>query len=284
MEFRFACSDFTFPLLAHKKSLPLIALLGFDGVDIGLFEERSEIQPSMVFNDPEKNGKLLKKMTDDNGLKVADVFYQGALDFTVKAINHPDEKIRKIERENFLKTLEYAVAAQSYHVTCLPGVHYEGETVTDSLLRVSEELAWRVEEAKKMDISFGVEPHIGSIISTPEQTLALLQMTDGLRLTLDYTHFMRQNIPNERVHPLIPYASHFHARGAASGKLQTSVAENEIDYGLIVEKMKEVGYEGYIGIEYIWMEWENCNRTDNVSESILLMELLKERRREDRHA
>ena len=32
---------------------------------------------------------------------------------------------------------------------------------------------------------------------------------------------------------------------------------------------------GYIGVEYTWQEWENCNRVDNVSESILMINYLK---------
>ena len=41
MEHKLACADFTFPLLPHDQALALIAMLEFDGVDIGLFEERS---------------------------------------------------------------------------------------------------------------------------------------------------------------------------------------------------------------------------------------------------
>jgi hypothetical protein len=40
--------------------------------------------------------------------------------------------------------------------------------------------------------------------------------------------------------------------------------------------MKETNYKGYIGVEYTWSEWENCNRTDNLSETILLRDLLRE--------
>ena len=275
MNFKFACSDATFPLLSHEKALRLIALLDFEGVDIGLFEERSKLQPSQAFMDPQKNGRMLYQQAADNGLKIADVFYQAALDFTLKAVNHPDVAIRRQERENFLKTLDYANAAQSYHVTCLPGVHYEQESDRDSLQRASEELAWRAEEAQGAGLSFGVEAHIGSIVQTPEQVLELLRMTDGLKLTLDYTHFMRQGIVSEEVHPLIPYASHFHARGAANGRLQTTMSENEIDYVAIVKEMKKTNYPGYFGIEYTWTEWEDCNHTDNVSESILLMDMIK---------
>src|SRR5437870_8238122 len=37
-ELRLACADFTFPLLPHERALDLIAMLDFDGADIGLFE------------------------------------------------------------------------------------------------------------------------------------------------------------------------------------------------------------------------------------------------------
>jgi sugar phosphate isomerase/epimerase len=79
---------------------------------------------------------------------------------------------------------------------------------------------------------------------------------------------------DEKVDRLIPYASHFHARGAAVGRLQTSVAENEIDYARVVRLMKETGYAGWVGVEYTWNRWEDCDRTDNVSETVLMKELL----------
>ncbi len=41
MNYPLACADFAFPLLSHEQSLDLISMLGFEGVDIGLFEGRS---------------------------------------------------------------------------------------------------------------------------------------------------------------------------------------------------------------------------------------------------
>jgi len=275
MNVRFACSDAAFPLLPHDKVLQLIALLGFEGVDIGLFEKRSSLQPSEVFLDTKRHGNGLREKAVQNGLRIADVFYQAAPDFTARAINHPDSDIRIQERDNFLKILDYANSAGSYHVTCLPGVHYRQETYDSSLRRASDELSWRTEQAKQAGLFFGIEAHIGSLVPNPSQVLRLLEMTDGLKLTLDYTHFMRQGIANEEVHPLIPYASHFHARGAAPGRLQTIMDENEIDYPTIAKKMMETGYQGFFGIEYVWTKWEDCIRTDNVSESIMLLELIR---------
>jgi hypothetical protein len=58
--------------------------------------------------------------------------------------------------------------------------------------------------------------------------------------------------------------------------LQTVVKESTIDYARVVKIMKETHYSGYIGVEYTWNEWENCNKTDNISETIILRDLIKE--------
>ena len=63
-----ACADFAFPLLPHDKVLDLIAMLEFDGVDIGLFEGRSHLWPSKVFVSPVRSGKQLGRKLADRGL------------------------------------------------------------------------------------------------------------------------------------------------------------------------------------------------------------------------
>lgn len=275
MGYRYACADFTFPLLPHQDVLRLIGMMGFDGVDIGLFEERSHIRPSGEFVNPSQKGGELKKLAEDAGIVVADVFLQSAFDFQVRAANHIDEKIRREEREQFQKLMEYALAAGSEHITCLPGVHFQEQSYEDSYQCATEELAWRVEQAKKAGLIFGIEAHIGSIVDTPEKVEKLAKDVAGLTLTLDYTHFAKLGIPDQEVAPLMAYASHFHARGAAPGRLQTVVSESSIDYDQVVADMKKAGYNGFIGIEYTWQEWEDCNKTDNISESIILKNKMK---------
>ena len=70
------------------------------------------------------------------------------------------------------------------------------------------------------------------------------------------------------VEPLVKLASHFHVRGARKGRLQESFANNTIDYKRIYEAMLSSGYGGWIGIEYVWIDWEHCNECDNLSETI----------------
>ena len=75
--------------------------------------------------------------------------------------------------------------------------------------------------------------------------------------------------------PLIAHASHFHARGARPGRLQASFKENVIDYRRVLDVMRQVGYSGYVGVEYVWIDWEHCNEVDNLSETILMRDLLR---------
>jgi sugar phosphate isomerase/epimerase len=268
MKSKLACADFTFPLLGHDNALDLIAMLGFDGVDIGLFEDRSHLQPSSEFRQVARSASRLKKSLSQRGLQAADVFLQTAADFKAFAINHPLAARRRKARDWFLKTLEYASGIGASHVTTLPGVYHPDESRARSWGRMAEELAWRVEQATAHGITFSVEAHLGSIAPTPQAAQKLVESTPGLTLTLDYTHFTRQGLPDRAVEPLLKSASHFHVRGACKGRLQTSLERNTIDYRRIVKVMHETGYQGYIGIEYVWTEWERCNEVDNLSETI----------------
>ncbi|HVF10207.1 MAG TPA: hypothetical protein VNA16_05360, partial [Abditibacteriaceae bacterium] len=72
MQKKFACADFTFPLLPHDRVLDLIALLDIKGVDIGLFEDRSHLWPSKEFRNIAKSSAQLAKKLDDRGLQPAD--------------------------------------------------------------------------------------------------------------------------------------------------------------------------------------------------------------------
>ena len=70
------------------------------------------------------------------------------------------------------------------------------------------------------------------------------------------------------------HASHFHARGACRGRLQASFKENTIDFKRVLQAMKRAQYTGFVGVEYVWIDWERCNEVDNLSETILLRDLI----------
>jgi sugar phosphate isomerase/epimerase len=273
--FKLACADFAFPLLPHGKVLDLIAALEFQGVDIGLFEGRSHLWPSKEFKNLIKSAKALKKKLDACGLACADVFLQMAPSFVPYAINQPEAARRRKARDWFLKTLEYASVSGAKHVTTLPGVRFDDEPAANSWQRSCDELAWRVERAKQNRITFSIEAHVGSIVPEPKSALRLVKAVPGLTLTLDYTHFTRAGLPDRAAEALIPHATHFHARGARKGRLQADFPHNTIDYARVIRTMKKTGYKGYLGVEYVWIDWEHCNEVDNLSETVQMRDFLR---------
>ncbi len=279
-EWRLASADFTFPLLPHDKVLDLIAALELNGIDIGLFEGRSHLWPSHEFKELSRSAKTLRDKLTDRGLAPADVFLQLDPDFVPYAINQPDSGRRQHAREQFLRTLEYASELGSPHVTTLPGVYFEkDESATDSWQRSQDELAWRVKQATTHNIIFSVEAHVGSLAANPREAARMVRGIPGLTLTLDYTHFTRLGLADAEIEPLVQYASHFHVRGARKDRLQASFKDNTIDYAQVLQAMRACSYNGYLGIEYVWIDWEHCNESDNLSETILFRDFLRSQMR-----
>jgi sugar phosphate isomerase/epimerase len=106
-------------------------------------------------------------------------------------------------------------------------------------------------------LAWRIEPHIGPIAPTPQKVMQLVKTTPGLTLTLDYTHFAYQGIPDDEVEPLVKHTSHFHARGARKTRLQAPFKENVIDYPRVLRAMKMADYPGYKGVEYVWQDWKH---------------------------
>jgi sugar phosphate isomerase/epimerase len=270
MKLKLSCTDFSFPLLDHDRALAVIELLGLRGADIGLFEGHGHVKPSRELKQPARNGAALKRRLAARGLATADIFLQIHAGFTEFAVNHPEAKRRQFAREQFLRALDYANAAGSRHVTILPGVAFDNESRASSASRSADELAWRVGQAKAAKLQLAVEPHVGSLIDTPERALDLVKRVPGLGFTLDYAHFTRAGIPDSRIEPLAARATHLHARCARKGRLQSPLKENTIDFRRALKALNRHRFSGWIALEYVWIDWEHCNEVDVLSETIQL--------------
>jgi len=275
MNLRLSCADFSFPLLPHDAVLQLISLLDLRGVDIGLFAGRSHLRPETELRQPARSGERLRRSLAHHGLAAADIFLQVHENFTDFAVNHPEPSRRKFACEQFTRTLDYAAAAGSKHLTVLPGVLFKSESRAASLSRAAEQLSWRIEEARKMRITVAVEPHVGSLVDTPERALSFAARVPNLGLTLDYAHFTRAGIPDSQIEPLASRATHFHARCAHKGRLQASFQQNTIDFRRALGALKRQRFAGWIALEYVWIDWEHCNEVDVISETILLRDHLR---------
>jgi sugar phosphate isomerase/epimerase len=273
--FKFSCADFTFPVLERSAALRLIKLLGFDHVDMGLFARSTHFSPLDLLASPRGYTAQVLQDLDSAELSVSDVFVQIGVDPSEAAANDPSSAVRASNREIFKGALEFCLALGSKHLTGLPGVYHADASRDDDLCVAAEVAAWRVAECASAGVVYAIEPHVGSICADVGSTRAFLAAVEGLTLTLDYGHFIMAGESSAQVHDLLPFASHLHVRGGARERLQTSVDENTIDFPGMLTGLQRLGYGSFLALEYVWVDWKGCNRTDNVSETILLRHALE---------
>jgi sugar phosphate isomerase/epimerase len=273
--FKFSCADFTFPVLERSVALRLIKLLGFDHVDIGLFARSSHFSPIDLQAAPHSYTAQVLQDLDDTELRASDVFVQIGVDPSERAANDPSTSIRAKNRDVFSHALEFCVATRCNHLTGLPGVFHPAIPRETDLELAAEEAEWRLTQCNSAGVRYAIEPHVGSICAEVESARDFLRRVEGLTLTLDYGHFVMAGESSIRVHDLLPLASHVHVRGGAPERLQTSVDENAIDFTGMLTGLTQLGFDGFLALEYVWVNWKGCNRTDNVSETILLRHALE---------
>jgi sugar phosphate isomerase/epimerase len=272
---RLSCADNTFRLVQPwENALAIVHLLELPAVDVCLMGNRSHLRPEEVRNDVPGTARRVTDGLAGQGLACSDVFCIPWTDFERYAPNHPDPAERERAWALFDDVLELAAKIEAPGLTLLPGIDWPGESHADSFARSVEELGRRAERARERGVRFSIEPHLGSVVQDPREAKRLCEEAPGVELTLDYSHFVYQGYGEDAIEPLVPHARHFHARGAAPRRMQTALRENEIDFERLVRVAQEAGFDGDIGLEYLWIDWEGLNTCDTVSETILLRDRL----------
>ena len=272
---RLSCGDHSFPLIPHDLALDVIAGLGFDGVNLVLWGNRSEIQPEAVRADPAGwAGRVVERLRV-RSLAIGDLVCIPWTDYETLAVNHPLEAERERSLGFFTDMLDFAQRIGAPGITILPGLDWPDESHEESLARTARELVPRVAEAQEHGVPLSIEPHVGSVCHNPADVEWLCAQVPGVTVTLDYTHFVSLGIAEAEIDPLLARTRHLHTRGGANGRIQTPLSDNTIDYERIVGRLIDAGYEGFIAVEYCWIDWEGMNNVDVISESVILRDRLR---------
>lgn len=279
---RLSCADYSFPLLPYDLNLSLIKGLEFDAVDVAVFTGNPNNSAEEVIADPTGTARRVKGMVDHHGLAVADVFpivitdFRPGYDVQSAAPNNPSPQVRNGAREDFRRFIEFALMCESPGLTILPGCPFEDTDAAQDWALATEELAWRVDVATDAGLELGFEPHVGSITEDPETTARLVAEVPGLQVCLDFAHFVYQGISQERVETLLPISRHHQVRQAAEGVMQAISYEGTIDIKRLVRQLVAQGYDGFIASEYVWMQKWDCDRVDNLGETIYVRDQIRE--------
>jgi sugar phosphate isomerase/epimerase len=118
-----------------------------------------------------------------------------------------------------------------------------------------ERMGALVEYGRERGVVIAAEPHVASMLDTPERVLELLHTIDStfLKLNFDISHFNVQGYPiSESVPALAPYSVHTHVkdeRGVVPNYEFLIPGEGEFDYVEYLRAMRRSGYDGYITAE-----------------------------------
>jgi inosose dehydratase len=136
--------------------------------------------------------------------------------------------------------------------TTVGGKPEEWETRKDLLVARIQELA---SYAQSRGVVLAIEHHVGSILNTPQVTVALIEQVgmDNVKVNFDISHFNVLGIPiEESVATVAPYTVHTHVkdeRGLAPDFEFLIPGEGVFDYITYLKAMRRHGYEGFISPE-----------------------------------
>jgi sugar phosphate isomerase/epimerase len=269
------CTSFSFPLLSFERALQAIALLEIPRYDVGAHEGASHIQPSEVEADPARAAARIHHAAAVAGLHAADFFPTFGHGFRDRPVNAVEPAVRAANLGRFRAIVTCARAIGAPGITLLPGVIWDDLGPERSFDLAVEALRELLAVAHDAGLRLSVEAHLESVAESPPLARRLCDEVPGLKLTLDYSHFVAGGHAPQDVHQLIPYAAHFHARQAGPGALQAGSRDGSLDFVDIVGRLKAAGYNGDLCVEYTWQEWRDCWHQDVVSESIVLRDLLR---------
>lgn len=266
------------PLEAAAK---IVSALGFRNTAIGW----AHIDWPALLADPQKEADRVRRIMEPLDLFVDDSFiwfrnkYVDELKNELKCtITQPDPKAREENFEMFKAFTEFCVHLGCPGITISSGIKYQDQGFSfDEIYDIARtELTRMVDYSGERGVEVRPEPHSESIMGTLKTCKQMLEDVPGLKVSLDYSHFMPQGHSIEDVHVLIPYAGHVHARQANRERLMCRLEEGILDFEAIVNELHRQNYQGNIALEYVCVNYRGCNDVDVITETMKLTEQLKE--------
>ena len=239
-------STWGMPTVPVDVALAHLAALGFDGVELTVIPGYSTELNSLNKSERRRILKLLQK----HGLDLPAVAGHTSL-------MEEDASVHAANLERLKATIDLAVdwagADGPPAIDTTAGSQPDAwESRKALLVERTQELA---EYAQARGVMIAMEPHVGSIIDTPQKMVELIELVGlpNVKVNFDISHFnvMGYSI-EESVSTLAPHAVHTHVKdeiGLAPNHQFLIPGEGVFDYVTYLKAMERHGYTGYISAE-----------------------------------
>jgi len=267
MELSVTC--WSFPELTLDEVTGVARAIGFQAIDLGYFY-RSALDRRRVLDTPEAYGaELLARLP----VKVANLYHLFGADVAERNLASPTA--RHENTADFRQALKFCKAVGAPTIFVLPGILNSGQSRGQALAETAESLKPLLEAGHAAGITVCVEAHVHSYLESPALAAELCARAPGLKLALDYAHFVVSGYRQDEIDALAPLAGHVHLRQARPGALQTGLDQGTINFPAMFASLRDTGYDGYVAAEYVHQAYFDTLHDDVLSETVKLRDLFR---------
>ena len=265
---RLALTSWSFPACTLQECQAVADAIGIRHLDLGLLHGAA-LDAARVRSDPLGAAQAIRAL----GVSASNLYWLFGPTPEVNAVSDAAAQGRNLAE--FSAVTRFAEALGIPTLFVLPGMSRPGQSRRALLAQSAAALREMVPVAAARGLTLTVEPHVGGILTSPAETLVFLEAVPGLRLTLDYAHFACMGFSQGEIDVLAPHAAHVHLRQARPGALQAKWGEGTLDFGAMIETLREAGYEGFLSIEYVHQAYMNTLSDDVLTETIRMRDLAR---------
>jgi len=263
-----SCATWSFPQLRLPETVALARAVGLAGVDLGLFYQGA-LDRARLLSAPAGLAREVVAL----GLPVPCYFH--LFGSGVRERNCADPAAFAANVGDFERVAAFCAAAGIATVFVSPGMVNAGQSLDVSRAESARQLCALAGIARRQGVTLTVEPHVGSNLESPGAVLELLSRTAGLRLTLDYSHFIHLGYRQEEIDALIPHAAHVHLRQARPGRLQERLELGTVNFAALLAALHAAGYDRWLTIEYCHQSFMDMTNVDVLSETLKMRDLVQ---------
>ncbi|MCY4461037.1 MAG: TIM barrel protein [Albidovulum sp.] len=260
---KLSLASWSLPLCTLQEAAAISKALGIGALDVGLFY-RSALNKAEILADPRAAAERVKTL----GIAIPNYYHLFGEGLDGRNLASPRD--RGANCGDFEKVMEFCDVAGIPTVFVLPGIVNPGQSRDDAFRESAESLGALYEISHGYGTSMTIEAHVHSLLESPADVRRMLDAVPGLKLTLDYAHFVCLGYRQEEIDPLAAEATHMHLRQARPGVLQAKSTQGTINMAAQFGRLKQVEYSGYMALEYVHQDYMNTLFDDVLSETIAL--------------
>ena len=242
--------------------------LGIGAIDLGYFYGPA-LDKAALLASPSKLAAEIRALDID-----VPSFYH-LFGTTLAERNLADPSCRLANEADLKQVAAFCAEAGIPTVFVLPGVCNPGQGRAQALAESAESCRRLLPIAAQQGVQLTIEPHVHSFLEAPQLVLDLLDQVPGLKLTLDYAHFVCLGWRQDEIDVLAPHAAHVHLRQAKPGFLQTKMSQGTINFEAQCATLRDADYNGRLSLEFVHQDYMDTVYDDVLTETIILRDRVR---------